>query len=84
MIKLGNKVKCKVTGFTGIVIAKCEFLNGCVQLGVKPRMKAGETVLPDAIYIDIDQLDVVGAGVEIKKKPVGGPMSDVPPNSYRG
>ena len=37
MINLGDKVKCKITGLTGTAVARCEFLNGCVQFKVQPR-----------------------------------------------
>ena len=38
-IELGQKVRCQVTGFEGIVIAKCEYLNGCIQFEVQPKSK---------------------------------------------
>ena len=34
-IKLGDKVTEAVTGFTGIVIAKTEWIYGCVRFGVQ-------------------------------------------------
>lgn len=33
-IRLGDKVKCKYTGFEGIAVAKTEFINRCVQFTV--------------------------------------------------
>lgn len=36
MIKLGSKVRCKITGFEGIAITRTEWLNGCVGICVKP------------------------------------------------
>ena len=38
-IELGDKVKCKHTGFVGIAVAKTEFINGCIQYEVMPRVK---------------------------------------------
>ncbi len=85
MIKLGDKVKDKVTGFTGIATAKCEYLNGCIQFCVMPKMKAKDGKHPDGIFVDQGQLDVVGAKkVVVKKKRTGGPMSNTPSTNYRG
>ena len=30
-IKLGDKVRCKITGFIGIAVVRSEFLNVCIQ-----------------------------------------------------
>ncbi len=44
-IKLGEKVKDSITGFTGIAIAKVEYLNGCVSIEVKSqKLKDGQPI----------------------------------------
>lgn len=74
---LGKKVKCMVTGFTGIATARVEFINGCVQICVKP--KAGKDgKMPDGEYIDIHQIEIVGNGVKLNHKETGGPQMDTP------
>ena len=35
--QLGDLVKDKVTGFTGIVICRAVWLNGCARLTVQPQ-----------------------------------------------
>lgn len=60
-IKLGDKVKDSITGFEGIVIARIEYLNGCIQFGVKARVK--DATLKEAEYIDKDQLTRLGPGL---------------------
>ena len=35
-IKLGNKVRDSITGFTGIVTSRTDYLFGCVHVGVTP------------------------------------------------
>ncbi len=37
MIKLGDKVKDNITGFTGIVTGKIEYLTGCIQYEIQPE-----------------------------------------------
>ncbi|RIV20378.1 hypothetical protein DYU11_20215 [Fibrisoma montanum] len=76
MIKLGQKVRCIVTGFTGIAISKVEYLNGCVQYCVKPPVVDNKSA--DGEYIDQQQLEVVDDGVAVKKNNTGGVMSDMP------
>ena len=82
MIKLGQKVRDKVTGFEGIAIAKVEYLNGCVQFCVKP--KAVDSKMLEGEYIDDGQLEVVDDGATIKDEPNGGPMPDTPTTYYGG
>ena len=74
-IKLGSKVRDKVTGFVGIATAKTEFLNGCIQYNVQP--KAGkDNKVPEEIAIDIGSIEVVEPKkVKIKKKDTGGAMT---------
>lgn len=83
MITLGNKVKDKVSAFTGIVTARHEFLNGCVRYTVTPKVdKKGE--LREEKWFDEQQLEVVGDGVAIKPRKTGGPTTCSPPKGLRG
>ena len=77
-IELGQKVRCKVTGFEGIATSRVEFLNGCVQYCVKPKMNEKDKKMPDGEFIDQQQLEVVKGGVEIQQEPTGGDMPDTP------
>lgn len=78
MIELGNKVKDIVTGFEGIVVARVEYLNGCIQYCVKPKAKDGK--MEDGQYIDEKVLEVVDKGVSVRMSRTGGPMPDTPPD----
>lgn len=84
MINLGDKVKDKVTGFTGVAVSKVEYLNGCIQFCVTPKIKSKENKMPDGVYIDQQQLEVVGKKTVVKRKKTGGVMSNTPSASYRG
>jgi hypothetical protein len=45
VVKLGDKVKDRVTGLTGIVIARTDWLNGCIRMTVQPQeLKDGKPV----------------------------------------
>jgi hypothetical protein len=78
MIKLGNKVKCKVTGYTGIATARHEFINGCVRYSVQDKIDK-EGKLPEEKWFDEGQLVVVGKGVALETKQTGGPQTSSPP-----
>lgn len=57
MVKLGSKVTDSITGLTGIAIARCEYLNGCISVQVQPQeTKDGEPVRP--AWLDEQRLDV--------------------------
>jgi len=78
MFNLGDKLKDRVTGFEGIVIARSEWLNGCKQYCLKPpvdkdgKVQSGE-------WIDQEQLKLVKEGaVAVDAKPTGGPQGDAP------
>ena len=77
-IELGNEVTCIVTGFKGIATSRVEFINGCVQYCVKPKVKTDGDKMPDGEYIDVQQLKVTGEGIAVKKKVTGGVMKDLP------
>lgn len=60
---LGKKVECKVTGLKGIATSKVTYINGCVQFKVTPKSKKNN--MPDSEYIDVQQLRVIGDGVNV-------------------
>lgn len=75
-IKLGSKVRDRVTGITGIAVARIEYLNGCIQYCLVPAAKKGDTARPDGVYLDMGQLEVIGDGLNIPKRRTGGPQID--------
>jgi hypothetical protein len=61
MIGLGDKVRDKVTGLEGIVIARTEWMYGCVRLIVQPqKLHDGKPV--DNYTIDEPQAELIQAG----------------------
>ena len=81
-IVLGNKIEDMVSGLTGIAIARVEYLNGCVQFALRPKIKKGENKFPEATYFDESQLKIVSVGLVVKKKKTGGPSNHTPPGSF--
>ena len=80
-IKLGTKVRDKITDFEGIAITKAEFLNGCVQYEIMPKVKKGENRMKEGVYIDSQQLEIIEEKSIKKKVPtpkIGGGMRNYP------
>jgi len=71
-IKLGDKVRDKITGFVGIATARTEFMNGCIQYVVQG--KSHKNQMPDGIGIDEQSLELVNPPkpIKIKKERTGG------------
>jgi hypothetical protein len=71
---LGDRVKDAVTGFTGVCIARYEWLNGCIRYEVQSeKLKDGKPV--DGVTFDQGQLTLVKGGVvNVVPQPTGGPM----------
>lgn len=62
MIRLGDRVKDKITGFTGVVVGITSWLNGCVRVGIQgASLKNGIPLGTE--WIDEAQLKLVKAGV---------------------
>lgn len=82
-IQLGNIVRDTVTDLVGTATSRVEYLNGCIQYAVLPKVGA-DNKIPEAYYIDHQRLEFVDDGVAVKRSPTGGPQRDTPSASYRG
>ena len=70
-IKLGQKVRDKITGLEGIATSRTEYLNGCVRYGIQAKLnKDGE--VPEVEFTDEEQLEVVKATETAKPEKSGG------------
>ena len=79
MIKLGSKAKDVITGFSGIVVSRVQYITGCDQYCLTPKLKDGLVVAGE--YFDENRLEVTGKGVRksftVGNAP-GGPQRDAP------
>lgn len=76
--RLGAKARDTVTGFEGIITARNEWLNGCIQYCLKPKVdKDGK--IPEGEWIDEQQVELVRkAASKAAAKTTGGPQKDAP------
>jgi hypothetical protein len=56
-IKLGDHMRCKVTGFEGVATLRSTNFNGCIQYALQGKAK--DNVIPDAQYFDYKYLEPV-------------------------
>ena len=77
-LKLGTKVRDKITGFTGTITARCEYIEGYVQYCVTPKCKDGGDVYPKEEYVDWARIEVLDGGVETETADTGGVMPAAP------
>jgi len=83
-IELGDKVEDIYTGFKGTVMAKTEFINGCVQFSIVPKWTKDKDPMVMDVSIDSKSLKVIK-----KAKPKedddyssGGPMTRIQRRNY--
>jgi hypothetical protein len=82
-IKLGQKVRDKVTGLVGIATCRSTFLTGCDRIAIQPEAGSDGKV-PNSYYVDEPQLVIIDETPVMekpaKKKERGGPQH-MPVNS---
>lgn len=79
-IELGKQGRDKISGLTGIIIGRAEYLFGCAQYGIVPRIGAnGEPSI--ATWLDEGRVEVIGDGIvaqDVQVDRPGGPQRDAP------
>jgi hypothetical protein len=58
-IKLGDYVRDTISGFTGIVTCRTEWLYQCLRYGVTPTQLGDDGKLIDTYYFDEGQLEII-------------------------
>lgn len=79
-IELGDEVKDKITGFSGIAVARTQWITGCDRITIRPRTLKKEGGIHDIETFDEQQLTIVKKRALIlsdvetpKKEKRGGP-----------
>jgi len=63
--ELGKKAKDKITGFSGILTARVEYLTGCNRYAVQPQeLKDGKPI--ESMYFDEAQIEIISEGITPK------------------
>lgn len=72
-LSLGCTAKDRISGFSGIVIAITEWLNGCQRITLAPQSISADGKLLDNQTFDAEQVEVVTLTEFVSTKPHGGP-----------
>jgi len=64
-INLGDRVKDRISGFTGIAYSKYEWLNKCKRIDILPETFDKDGKVQDSIAFDDVQVELVEAGVVV-------------------
>lgn len=83
-IELGDRVRCKISGFEGIVTSHAVCLTGCDRLSVRAGLKKDGS-LGQEYWFDVPTLELIKKGVvkpesvtdQSPAKKVGGPPTEV-------
>ena len=69
-VELGDRVKCTITNFEGVVVGVTKYFNGCVQCTIAPKYDGKTFGSMEEGSIDIQSLKI------IKKAPVKTPVEE--------
>lgn len=64
MQNFGKEGKDKITGFVGIITARCDYMYGCGQYCLTAKLdKDGKT--QDGKWFDVGRIEIIGEGVNV-------------------
>lgn len=75
MYELGAEAKDKITGFQGIITGRVEYLYGCNQYGLNPKIRK-DGKLGDICYFDEGRIEIIGKGITAKSVQAEKPGAD--------
>jgi len=62
--ELGVKVKDVITGFTGVVTARCEHITSCNTYAVNPQ-EVSESKPVEPAWFDENRMELIGDGITL-------------------
>lgn len=84
-VKIGDRVRCKVTGFEGIAYGRYECITGCIRFDVHPPAVDGKK--PDSEWVDdtcLEVVDMQAVALTVKLAEPAGPMNLSSPHGRPG
>lgn len=67
-LKLGVESTSNITGFKGIITARCQHLNGCDRYFINPKMTKKDTAYPDGYWLDEGEIIISKSKKVIKSQ----------------
>lgn len=83
IVKLGDKALDTISGFVGIVTARCEYISGCIQFCLTPKCNKDGKLMEGHYFDDKRVMKIFVPLSEekpenTKEYPSGGPQSNTP------
>lgn len=81
MFELGLEAKDKITGFSGLLIARHIWITGCDQYTISPPKKEDGT-LGENYNFDEGRIEIIGPGItvqSVQSETSGGPQPSTKP-----
>ena len=83
IIELGDLVKDRISGFSGIVTARSEYLNGCISMLVQPDKLDDDGKKIKGLWFDDVQLEVRKKKAFVRvDRSAGGPERSTPSREH--
>ncbi len=78
-IKLGDKIKCRITGQEGIAYGKSTHMYGCTRIGLAPSTLDRDGKVKETFWADFPQFETMKEKViQRENNRTGGPMDSIP------
>jgi len=74
-LKLGDDVKDRISGFSGVVVAITDWLNGCRRITIAPKELDSGKLLGSETF-DAEQVELIKSNAPVGVEPSGGPSID--------
>jgi hypothetical protein len=68
--EIGLLAKDKLTGFTGIITYRAQYLTGCNNYGLQPQELGDKGEIKDNAQFDETRIEIIGDGISLKEKEV--------------
>ncbi len=80
---LGDRAKDKISGLTGIICARAQYLTGCVHYGICPEKISEKQSTYDWTYLDASRLEILeekAVDIQPAEDAPSGPCDNPPEN----
>lgn len=67
-MKLGAIAKDRISGFTGVITATSEWLNGCYRVLIEPNYCKDDGTPFEGIWVDWNQVDIANPDTKLAKE----------------
>ena len=79
--KNGSRARDIITGLTGIIVGRTDYLTGCVHYGLAPEEIKNDGGIPEWVWLDESRIVLVEENaikLKLKKEKPGGPCPNAP------